>query len=63
MNISSWKKKYTVGTPLHPPYTIQVKAVLGQTLPGDIALDDVWIDDEPCPDKGTLSKKNSRFRK
>ena len=53
MNVSS-SVFHELYSPMHPPYTIQVKAVLGQTLPGDIALDDVWIDDEPCPNEGML---------
>lgn len=31
---------------------IVIEGVRGQSYAGDIAVDDVWIDDSPCPPEG-----------
>jgi len=33
---------------------IVIEGIRGQSYQGDIAIDDVWIDDSPCPPEGHL---------
>jgi len=31
---------------------IVIEGIRGQSYKGDIAIDDLWIDDSPCPPEG-----------
>ena len=37
---------------------ILIEGVIGKNYKGDIAIDDVWIDDDPCPHEGKIDVIN-----
>ena len=48
---------------------IVIEGIRGQSYKGDIAIDDLWIDDSPCPPEGhfyfslyvSITVKNTNF--
>ena len=50
-----WRHGYVTVTPHSKPYTIQIEAMRGNSFTGDIAVDDVQLNDGRCPRPGFCS--------